>query len=147
MKPLEFAPPVGLQDPFPGQAVAYLIRAPRDSGTLQVFVDLKLVATMPAGTYTAVALSPGRHTLSTREGEAVGSLPLELTIAAGERKFFYVSLPTRTSSSFVFLPGQLPVPTRDVAVAGPRAWHEATEADAQGLMSITKVVLPEMDAF
>ena len=153
MKPLEFAPPIGLQDPFPGQAVAYLIRAPRDAETLQVFVDAKLVATLPPSTYTAVGLSPGAHKLSAHAASADGqpekSLPLELTVAASERRFFYVSRPTSTSSSIVLVPGigVSPVPGRRVTNAGPRAWHEATELDAQGLMSISKVVLPERDAY
>ena len=56
MKPLEFPPSVALQDPLPGQALVYLIRAPHDQLGIAVYANGMLVAALPHGIYTAIGL-------------------------------------------------------------------------------------------
>lgn len=152
-KPLEFAPSVALQDAPPGQAVVYLLRTPHDSDSVTVFLNGRRVAVLPAETYTAVRLRPGRYAiLAAPSGAAAAPEVIEpsvLTVVAGERRFLYTAVPTRGSVSMFLAPvgvGVVPlfVPSRQPT--GSRYWRECGEQDAQGLLSIAKVVLPERDA-
>jgi hypothetical protein len=157
MRPLEFAPLVRLQDPLPGRAIVYLIRAPHDGAEIAVRASETLLAVLPRGTYTAISLPPGIYrisstTLSTSTllGSAESSAPLELAVSADQRRFFYLSQPRSTSDSLTLLPiggGVLPALSHTSAPSGPRSWKEATEREAQDLMTISKLALPEKNAF
>lgn len=153
-KPLEFAPPVPLQDAPPGQAIVYLLRAPHDREAIAVFLNERRAAVLPLETYTAVSLWPGRYTILAAPSGASAApegteAPL-LTVAAGERRFLYTAIPTRGSVSMFLAPagaaGAVPlfVPSRQPT--GARYWRECSEQDAQGLLSIAKAVLPDRNA-
>jgi hypothetical protein len=146
--PLEFPAPVQLQDPLPGQAIVYLLRAPHDAVSLSISVAGRLLAELPPSTYTFASLPPGEHALvAARHGEAAS--PSRLTVSAGERRFFYTSVPSETSNTFLLVPfgaGVLPLFGRTRSPSGSRAWCECNEADAQGLISISRLVLPVQNA-
>lgn len=157
MKPLEFPPSVALQDPLPGQALVYLIRAPHDQLGIAVYANGRLVAVLPHGTYTAVSLPLGTyrltsltHSSSQLFGSWEAAVPLELAVAPDQRRFFYISQPSGTASSINFLSlgkgGVLPIASHSSSPIGPRIWKETTEHEAQGLLVISKVALPEKSA-
>lgn len=157
MKPLEFPQTVTLQDPLHGQALVYLIRAPHDQLGIAVHANGRLVAVLPHGTYTAVSLPLGTyrltsvtHSSSQLFGSWEAAVPLELAVAPDQRRFFYISQPSGTASSINLLSlgkgGVLPLVSHSSSPTGPRIWKEATEHEAQGLLVISKVVLPEKSA-
>lgn len=157
MKPLEFPQTVTLQDPLPGQALVYLIRAPHDQLGIAVHANGRLVAVLPHGTYTAISLPSGTyritsvtHSSSQLFGSWEAAVPLELAVAPDQRRFFYISQPSGTASSinllFLGKGGVLPLVSHSSSPTGPRIWKEATEHEAQGLLVISKVVLPEKSA-
>jgi hypothetical protein len=155
MKPLAFPPPIGLQDPVPGSAIVYLIRAPHDSEEITVYLNGILAVVLPSETYTALSMSVGQYELITitrlRSGTPEpAAVPLEVTAVVNERRFFYLSRPSDSSSSLAFAPlgkaGPLPLFSRTSIPFGPRTWKEVAEFDAQGLLSISKVTLPEKNA-
>lgn len=142
-EPLTPPADVPLQDPLPGQAIAYLMRAPHDPGEVTVYLGDRQVAVLPAETYTAVSVAPGSYVLkgvvTGQEQASAGGLAV--SFQAGERRFFYTAVPSDSHVAFTpllgaatFLPMSSPV--------GPRAWQECREVDAQGLMSIGRLVLP-----
>ena len=153
-KPLEFAPPVALQDAPPGLAIVYLLRVPHDGQAIDVYFGGKKAAALPPARYTAVTVAPGTYSIvAVNKGDTpiagTSTNASVLTVAAGERRFLYTSVPTRSSESILFAPlrgGMVPlfVPLR--AAIGARTWRECGEADAQGLLSISKVVAPEPNA-
>ena len=156
--PRAYSPPVDipLQDPPPGKAIVYLVRAPYDSSLIAVFSGSAKLVTLPAETYTAVVLAPGSHVLTTR-GAGVLSAgsevapPYRLQTKADERRFLNISGATSTVPVFT---GVLPVSGAMIPLfmpqpgtsSGSLAWKEVTELDAQGLMSIANPVLPEKGA-
>ena len=150
-KPLEFKPPVALQDPLPGQAIVYLLRVPHDGAAVPVYFNGTKVASMPPESYTAVSLRPGTYALSSvaSDGSAQSEASV-LTVGAGERRFLYAGVPTRGSTSLFFVPfkptGVIPLAVPLRQATGGRFWHECNEQDAQGLLSISKVTSPERDA-
>ena len=68
-EPLTPPADVKLQEPLPGQAVAYLMRAPHDPGEVTVYLGDRQAAVLPAETYTAVSVAPGSYVL---KGVAAG---------------------------------------------------------------------------
>lgn len=149
-KPLSFPPNVVLQDAPPGMAIVYLIRAPHDGATLPVYIDGRLVAKLPPMTYTAAVVAPGAHKIASAphggNAEAPASL---LAVAAGERRFLHVSAPRNTSLEVGALPigGTVAISATHISTfSGTRTWAECSELDAQGLMSLGKLVLPERGA-
>jgi hypothetical protein len=150
-KPLVFPPNVNLQDPLPGMAIVYLMRVPYDGGAVTVYFDSKKMAVMRPESYTAVSVQPGTYNVkavaSDTRSEPASSI---LTVSAGERRFLYTSVPTKSSFSVLFVPGGaagiIPIVTPKNVAAGVRTWKECSELDAQGLMSNSKLVLPEPGA-
>jgi len=153
-----FVPPVvvdlPLQDPPPGMAVVYLLRSPYDSSSVSVHMQGRNLAVLPPSSYTVVVLQPGQHVLETRvsgpqsDTETVAA-PFKITVMAEERRFVNLSGRQSTSSnlSLFFAGGGLPVPVHaQTTTYDTRSWKEVTELDAQGLMSIAKMVLPEPGA-
>ncbi len=151
-KPYEPPVDIPLQDPPPGQAVVYLIRLPYDGLSVALNSGGAGLAKLPPGTYTALALPPGRHDIATTssglfsDGKEVAPL-LNLDLRAGQRRFFYLSGVMRQSASVAgVIPGATPmpiiVPTMDTR-RGTHAWKESSERDAQGLLSNARVVLPD----
>ncbi|WP_164963014.1 hypothetical protein [Rubrivivax sp. JA1026] len=137
-------PPVDLplQDAPPGQALVYLLRAPHDSKLVRVVEGDRHLATLDSGTCTVISLPPGHHLLRTVAGLPVfGEMapPLAVKLAPGSRRFFALS---GASTRFVL---GLPLPELETA-PGSRRWTEVTELDAQGLMSIGRLVMPEAGA-
>lgn len=148
-KPLEFPPPLPLQDPMPGRAMIYLLRTPDDGQTVTVFFNGTKVAKLPRGTYTALSLKPGSYAITTtRSGAPQPDSPV-LTVSAGERRFLYTAVPTDSGMSLQFMPagraGIAPLLVPQRTRTGGRLWRECSESDAQGLFSISKVVHPEVD--
>lgn len=142
-EPLTPPADVRLQDPLPGQAIAYLMRAPHDPGEVTVYLGDRQVAVLPAETYTAVSVAPGRYVL---KGVVAGPAQasdsgLTVTFQAGERRFFYTAVPSDSHVGLTLLPGAVTFLPKSSPV-GPRAWQECREVDAQGLMSIGRLVLP-----
>ena len=142
-RPSKFISPeqVRLQEPLPGQGLAYFIRAPHDSATLRLTLNGKLIALLPPDTHTAIPLQPGSHALSTAsetflKGEAVAAPPLVIVLNAGDRRFYFVA---GTHSA----PMQGLFRARMDTERGSRSWREAAESDARALIATTSLVLPE----
>lgn len=144
---------IRLQDPPPGTAVVYLVRAPYDAAHIAVFSPSAKLVVMPPETYTVLVLAPGKHLLVTRNAAVFGTEselapPYELQVVADERRF--LSLSGLTSDGLVFtgaVISGIPLFARQQGTkSGSLAWKEVTEFDAQGLMSIAKPVLPEKGA-
>jgi hypothetical protein len=143
LPPSKFPSPeeVRLQEPLPGQAVVYFIRAPHDSASLRLTLNGKDVALLPPDTHTALALTPGAHTFSTAselllKSEAGAAPPLVMSVAAGDLRFYYMSgTQGRRMQGLV----SIGMDTE----RGSRSWREATEAEARALISTTSLVLPE----
>ena len=150
-KPLSFPPNVVLQDAPAGMAVVYLIRAPHDRATIPVYFDERKLAVLPALTYTAVVVMPSTFAIASAPGGGTAEAPAStLTVGAGERRFLYVSAPTNRSLDLIAVPmgktGIIPLLLPTYVAAGARTWKECSELDAQGLMSLGKLVLPEPGA-
>jgi len=138
-----------LQDPLPGQSLIYLIRAPHDDATLTVREGARMLAAMPAETWTAISVAPGEHVLETRLGDRPGAPPVRLRLAADQRYFLVMSASmdrpgaavqivdaaTRPLTWYVPLPSELN--------AGSRHWSPYSETDARPMISIARMVLPE----
>lgn len=146
-KPPTFAPDIPLQDAPPGKSVVYLIRAPHDRATLPVYVGTRKVAVLPPSTYTVAVLQPGTHRIAASANAGPDAPASALTVSAGERRFLYVSAPTARSFELNFIgagrAGIIPLALPTQVAAGAHTWKECSELDAQGLMSIGKLVLPE----
>jgi len=146
-----FEPPVHipLQDPPTGQGIVYLLRAPHDNAAVVVAIDEKVVARLSPGSYTALVLSPGTHTMTTRanSGQAEIAPSISVTVAPETRRFLNLSGITSESVSIqgvMPIAGALvPLITPSITTRGDRSWKDVTELDAQGLMSISQVALPE----
>ena len=146
-KALNFPDPVVLQDAPPDGAVVYLIRAPHDSATLPVYVNDRLVVVLPPASYSLVLLAPGTYDIaSSIRGTSSNAPASSLTLRNGERRFLYSSARTGTSLDLSLLPGGIPLALPRTGAVGARTWRECSEFDAQGLMSIAKVILPEAGA-
>ena len=148
-KPYSYTPPIDkvLQDPLPGQAIAYFLRAPHDEIDLEVFAADKKVAVLREGTYSAISLAPGTHVITVRETSIFGTGPevapaFQIIAKSGERRFFNISGAIRRTLSIY---GGIPIAGTGI-VANSRGWKEVSELDAQGLMSISRLVLPERGA-
>ncbi len=157
--PKPYEPPVDirLQDPPQDQAIVYLLRALYDGIEIAVHVGADRVAILPPSTYTAIVLKPGPHVLTTRTSSLFGegaflAPPFNLQLKANERRFLNISGITRKEAQFtgvIPMPGgtMMPIVTATQATAAAsRTWKEVTELDAQGLMSIAKLVMPEKGA-
>jgi len=132
-------------------AIVYLIRAPYDTATLPVYFNERKLAVLPSLTYTAVVVRPGTFAIaSAPNGRPPESPASTLTVSAGERRYLYVSAPTDRTVSFAAIPmgkaGIIPLLLPSYASAGARTWKECSELDAQGLMSLGRLVLPEPGA-
>ena len=83
---------------------------------------------------------------------SVAAPPFHLEVQADERRF--VSLSGHTAkqlglSGMILVPGagMVPLLSSDTGTApGTHAWKEVSEIDAQGLMSIARVVLPPAES-
>ena len=154
-----YVPPVDkpLQDPLPDQALIYLLRAPYDDQQLDVSLSGKKIAVLPGSSYTAVSALPGNYVLQTNSSGlfAFGTeaaQPLELVLKANERRFFNVSGITERTVGIggaILIRGVAGFPLlfpQTGTAASTRTWKEVTELDAQGLMSISRLVVPERNA-
>ena len=146
-KPLVFPPDVVLQDPPPGTAVVYLLRAPHDRETVTVYFGQQAMATLPPSTYAVVVVAPGAHEIRSSKPDPAGEpAPAVLTLGAGERRFLYTSVPTRAGTTVAFIPGGpigvIPLLVPGTVRAGARTWNECSALDAQGLMSTARPVVP-----
>jgi hypothetical protein len=152
--PRPYSPPIDipLQEPPPGMAIVYLLRAPYDKTGISVSIGQRKVAELPESSYTAISLPPGSHVLSTQSSALFGGStevapPVELVVQKGERRFLNISGTTQVGTSLAGVVGVVPIFIRGQAtVAGTHSWKEVTEIDAQGLMSIAKAVLPAQGA-
>lgn len=163
-KPLNAPPSTVLQDPLPGLAIVYILRVPHDSAAVEVSLNDVSIARLPAETYTAISLRPGTYKMSTLdlsgEKSAVRGEGPVFSVFANERRFLYTSVPTTEmerpedagSLALIFIRhGAIPLPISASSQThvpatihrGPRAWYECSELDAQGLMSIGHVVMPD----
>lgn len=146
-----------LQDPLPGQALIYLLRAPYDDQQLCVTLSGTKVAVLPGASYTAVSAQPGTHVLRTQSSGLLScgseaAHPFELSLKVDERIFLNVSGVTAKTvgiTGIIPLPGGAGIPLllpQTSTAAGTRTWKKVTELDAQGLMSISHLVMPERNA-
>lgn len=150
-KPLHFAQDVVLQDPPPGKAIVYLLRAPHDNATVDVYLGQKKLAVLPPSTYTVVSVDPGIYEIASEPGGGTEAGPISLlTVQAGERRFIYTSIPNSigvTVDLFFGGPvGVIPIVIPRRFAVGARTWSECRELDAQGLISLSKLVLPLLSA-
>jgi hypothetical protein len=149
LKPYVRPVDVVLQDPLPGQALVYLLRSPYDASEVSVFLGERRMAVLPASSYSVITLAPGRHRLLTRHaglfGGDIAASSLEIDAKPDQRRFF--SLSGRQGKALAIagvLPGGVPLLLNEHSTEnGTRSWKECTELDAQGLMSIARLVLPE----
>lgn len=145
-----------LLEPPPGQALFYLLRAPYDSDAISVLVNDTPVAELRPSQYTVIALPAGKHVMRTLHAATFGTRAqiaptIEVLAIAGERRFLNISGVTGRSVAVIgVLPVQgviLPLLANTLDTNnGTHSWKEVTELDAQGLMSISKPVLPESGA-
>jgi hypothetical protein len=149
-KALVMPEPIRLQDPLPGGAVVYLMTAPYDSGSYSLYAGSQLLARLRPGTYTVLFLEAGTHTILTRGNGLLSSgeeeaPPLKLALSAGDRLFFHVSGMQRSSPILLFSPaaGAVYAGTQLGTVSGTKIWKQCAELDAQGLMSIETLTMPE----
>lgn len=156
-KPYEPPVDVMLQEPPQDHAIVYLLRAPYDGIEITVHVGSDRVAILPPNTYTAIVLKPGVHVLTTRTSSLFGegaflAPPFNLRVKANERRFLNISGLTKKEAQFtgvIPMPGGTMMPmltATQTTAAGSRTWKDVTELDAQGLMSIAKLVMPEKGA-
>ncbi len=148
--PLKLPDPIPLITPETGKAVVYLLRVPHESFDIVVQLNGVKTATLPKETFTAIALAPGRHELlAIHPNASVHSAAALITVAAGERRFLYTSVPTKGEVRATFAPigtAIVPVFTPGPVNAGARRWVEASEFDAQGLFSVLRPVGAEANA-
>ena len=150
-----YAPPAEspLQAPLPGRALIYLIRIPYDDLPVNVRIAEQLVAVLPATSYTAFDLSPQSHNLTTfvmdsNKIESEVAPPFLLNLSAGERTLLYLSGSTDQSRGAISIAliGGFPITTGPMSrrrITGGRVWKQANDLDAQGLLSIATLKLPE----
>jgi hypothetical protein len=144
---------VVLQDPLPGQGLVYLLRTPYDALELKVQANGKTVAVLPPESYTAVSLAPGKYELSTTSSAVFSSdasvtTPLTIALRPDQRIFYAIAGTTERS---IGLAGFLPIPggvipllvQQNSTAKNSRTWKEYNELDARGLITISKLALPE----
>lgn len=145
---------VVLQDPLPGQSLVYLIRAPYDGLVIRVQVNGKPLVTLPPDSYTALSLPAGKYVLtafntSVFASDTLVAPPLEVSVLPDQRVFYAIAGVTERSVGFMgFIPtgsgGVMPLLShKDSTAAGSRSWKEYTELDARGLITISRLALPE----
>jgi hypothetical protein len=149
-RPLVMPAPIPLQDPLPGGAVVYLFTGPYDGGDYIISSGNHVLAKLSPGSYTVLFLNAGVHVISTKSyglfsaGEEAAP-PLRIDAQKGQRLFFNIS--GLQSSSLNLLAGAKGTliygGTYPVTVNGTRTWKPCSELDAQGLMSILKLEMPE----
>ncbi|MBQ0961073.1 hypothetical protein KAK06_19110 [Ideonella sp. 4Y11] len=148
--PLTFPDPMALVSPSPGMAVVYLLRVPGEPVEVQVLVNGERVAKLARGTFTAIALAPGRYELLALEPDvSMPSTASALTLVAGDRRFLYTAVPTRGTEGFGLAPlagAVVPVLKAGQVAIGARRWTALSEFDAQGLFSVLKPVGAELYA-
>jgi len=144
---------VVLQDPLPGQALVYLLRAPHDGLDIGVNVNAKQLVMLPPESYTALSLPAGKHVLTTFSSASSPHTPvappLEISVSPNQRVFYAIAGVTEKSvglSGFIPIGGGGLAPLmlpRQAIVAGSRSWKEFSELDARGLLTVSRLVLPE----
>ena len=148
-QPLKFNDTVLLVPPE-GKAIVYLLRVPHENLTVEVLLNGTRTAVLPKETYTILSLAPGEYELVAKHpNPQVATAPAVLTVASGERRFIYTSVPTTSSLSTTVVPiagGFVPLFTPVSSAVGGRRWTECAELDAQGLMSISAAVVAESNA-
>ena len=146
---------VRLQDPLPGEALLYLIRAPHDPLAISVRSAGKNLANLPADTYTAISLAPGTYQLKTvalslgSSGEAA-ALDVTLKLEPDARYFLVISGRSERPGQAIQVLDALSkgpfawyIPTSTSVVPGSREWKPYSEHDARPLLTLAKLVLPE----
>jgi hypothetical protein len=139
-------PPLALQDPLPGQALLYLLRAPHDQDAFSIQIQDKKPFVLGPESYTVLSFSPGQYTMTGEVSSMFGGpkpafAPAQFRLIEGQRAFLYVS-GVNGSSFFlnnivalgrggVLVDGGI----RPSTVASSRSWKECSELDAQGFMS------------
>jgi hypothetical protein len=146
----EFADPrsIVVQDPMPGQALLYLIRAPHDSSTFSLRVGGVLAAVLPPEAYAALSLPPGQHIIQTyagavpRGGES--TVP-ELKVAVEPNSRYFLVLSGRSERPGAAVqalaavaggPFTWFIPMSTGVVAGSHTWKPYTEEEARPMLSI-----------
>jgi hypothetical protein len=142
--PIEPISAASLQQPLPGQAVVYLIGVPHDRAEVTVTVGGVRKTVLPPASYAVLQLPAASYRIAStgnsEKGEAEApAAEAELTVMAGERRFFYTSRASTTSSSLELIPlrgGFVPLFGQQSRVVGQRVWRECSELDALGMLSI-----------
>jgi len=140
----------------PGHAAVYLMRAFQEAGTVELFVDGKPVATLPANGHTVVQLHPGQRRLSTiaTGTPSDGRAECVLDVRAGERHFINlgrvkpaqgaigvdlgrrITTPTGDGTTLAQPPARPPAPAASASATGPcQLIAEAEARTALGLSS------------
>ena len=150
--PYDHPDSVVLESPLPGQALLYLLRVPYDSAGLDVMSNGKRLARLPAASYVALTLSPGKHQIISVSSSSLSSQesvaePLDIELKADQRAFYYVGGSSGTSVGSAGVrsgraAGAVPLRQPEETLRG-RIWRECTEVDARGLITISRQVLPE----
>ena len=142
---------MALQDPLPGKAIIYLMRAPFDNARFQVYANQKLVARLPKETYTAVSLEPGSYTLRTTPFDSDESVApdAKVELQPDTRYFLLIAGSDRAvakTNVFVVVsptPIVLFIPAPYSITKGTHTWRPNSEAEARPMLSIATLVLPE----
>jgi hypothetical protein len=139
-------PPLALQDPLPGQALLYLLRAPHDQDSFSIKIQDKKPFVLGPSSYTVLSFPPGEYTMTGAVDSIFGGskpafVPAQFRLIEGQRLFLYVS---GVNDSSFFLNSLVPFGRggvlvdggiRTSTVASTRSWKECSELDAQGFMS------------
>ncbi len=145
---------VVLQDPLPGQGLVYLLRAPYDDKVIRVEGNGVTLVVLPPGRHTALSLQPGKYVLTTFASSLFSpdvqvAPPLELSLLPDQRLFYAISGTTEQAIAFTGITRAGPslfLPTFSYeysTASNTRSWKEVAELDARGLMTMSRVVLPE----
>ena len=131
---------VVLQQVVPGQALIYFLRAPHDSGALNIHTNGKQVAKMSPATYVALSLPQGNYSFVTTSsslfnGTKEAVAPLEIKLKPNERVFNHVSGIAENQASLIGIvraqgSAAIPLLGRE-SVVTDRVWNECSELDAR----------------
>lgn len=123
----------GLSSPANGEALVYVYRPKNFTGggvRYGIDVGQGTVATLPNCSYTLVHLKPGSYRLAATPNHSFSEAPdpVQITIQAGERKFYLLDI--AGSASIV------PVGPTPIGISSTRiTWRNTNEADAVRYMS------------
>ena len=141
-KPISDSDFANLQDPMPGKAIIYFLRAPRDSQEITVRINARPIAVLPLNSYTALSLEPGKYQIigtGTGQNGNEQVLTNDLTVVVGDDERVIVML-SGIQGSQGFIPALVNSTSR--IARGSREWKQVGDIDARSLIPVLHLVKP-----